>query len=88
MATGDARPSCKCHDEPMYRSGIRNGVQKWRCAVKTNAHARRRHAENPEPQRARFRRWYDSMPGVQYNAWLLRVRRSKALQRRREREAV
>lgn len=48
MAAEDARPKCKCHDEPMLANGWRtrkSGVRRreFSCARKRRAHSKRTH---------------------------------------------
>ena len=65
-------PLCSCHQEAMYRNGIDpSGSQKWRCAV--------RDCERDQAK-------YDNLSGYAYNLKLLRMRRAKALLRKRKRE--
>lgn len=65
------RPLCKCHGEPMHRDGFKNGKQTWRCSVKNREH---------------FMAYYEGMSGVQWNAYLLGLRRWKAEKRARQRK--
>ena len=56
----------------MHRNGIAlSGTQKWRCAVR-------------DCDRERVR--YDNLSSYAYNLKLLRMRRTKALRRKRKRE--
>lgn len=41
----DDRPTCECHGEPMARSGIKRGVQQWRCGVRNRERYRERYAD-------------------------------------------
>lgn len=42
------RPLCKCHGEPMYRSGFRGDSQRWACPVRKREWASSWRARNPE----------------------------------------
>ena len=84
MAKGPGTPSCKCHDEPMYRNLPRE--DSWRCAVKTRERNNRYNAADPEKVNIRNRRRYHSMTGVEYNHRLLQMRRAHATKRMRQRE--
>ena len=65
-------PLCSCHQEAMHRNGISpSGTQKWRCAVR-------------DCEREQVR--YDNLSGYAYNLKLLRMRRTKALARSKQRE--
>lgn len=73
---GTGTPDCKCHGEPMYWCKAPNQQRKaggfWQCGVR---------------QRAQVKRHYDALDGVARNLLLLKHRRTKALARRRLREA-
>lgn len=57
MAGNEDRPLCKCHGEPMYRDGSRNGEQEWCCAAKSNERGRRfREANRDKVCKANSRR--------------------------------
>lgn len=75
MTGTSPRPDCTCHGEPMY--WIKDPRYKadgfWRCAVH---------------QRTKMRRLYASLDEFAYNRRLLQLRRTKALARRRKREAA
>lgn len=66
------RPTCTCHDEPMYwnKDGRLPAGGRWYCAAKHRAHQRER---------------YERMSGPKYSRRLLQIRRQKALMRRRKR---
>ena len=65
-------PPCKCHDEPQYwnKDGRYRAGGFWKCAVRNRARA----ADS-----------YERMPGLQYQARLLYLRRLKALKRKAKR---
>lgn len=70
-----APPDCDCHGQEMgWHKDARHGRNGWwECRVK---------------YRERFRRRYAAMDSIGYNALLLANRRSKALTRRKKREAT
>ena len=72
MPTGDGIP--ECHGEPkrFVRDPRYTGGGYWRCRVEINDWERKR---------------YHALDGVAYNRLLLQHRRTKALARRRMREA-
>lgn len=74
MAEAGARPSCSCHDEPMYwnRDTRYDKGGFFYCA---------------EVQRQRCRDRYERMEGPAYSRMLLQHRRVKALRRLKARTA-
>ena len=71
---GNPTPECECHGVEMLwnRAPHYNNGGFWKCRVK---------------HREKARAAYEQMSSLEYNRILLRHRRSKALERRREREA-